>query len=390
MVDDTGKFLEELNAQLSRGPHQFFEDQVERRPDACAVVMGAEQMSYGELNSRSNRLAHFLRDQGVRAETLVGVYLDRSFDLLVSLLAILKSGGTYVPLDPKFPRERIEFMLTDSELSVLLTQSSKQNDLPTTAVQTVLLDEKAGLFSKYPVSNPSSIAEAAHIAYVIYTSGSTGKPKGVMVSRGSLANFLLSMVRTPGLAANDRLLAVTTTSFDISLLELLLPLVCGAEVVIARSDQTYDAMALQALVRQHAITVMQATPTTWRMLLEAGWEGKRDLRIFCGGEALPQDLAAQLLLRCNQLWNMYGPTETTVWSSVARITSAEQISLGVPIANTEFHILDESQNPVDPGTAGELWIGGKGLASGYLKRPELTAEKFVSTPPHGILYRTRR
>ena len=375
-----------------RGPHELIEDQVERSSDAPALTLDAAHISYKELNSRANRLAHFLRDQGVGPASLVGVCLDRSFASIVSLVAILKSGGSYLPLDPRFPKDRLEFMLADSEVPLVLTDSSTPEDLLETAARVVRLDREDEAISKFPETNLDANSEPEHLAYLIYTSGSTGKPKGVMIPRRALSNFLLSMAEKPGMAASDRHLAVTTTSFDISILEFLLPLVCGAEIVIATAEQASDARELQGLLRQHAVTVMQATPTTWRMLLESGWEGKHDLRIFCGGEALTSDLARQLLPRCRELWNMYGPTETTIWSSTEHITSAEHIFLGSPIADTQFHVLDETQEPVPVGQAGELWIGGVGLAAGYLKRPELTTEKFVIDPtrgnPDARLYRT--
>jgi len=377
---------------LRRGPHEFIEDQVERTPDAPALTLGPEQISYRELNSRSNRLAYFLREQGVGPESLVGVCLDRSVDSVASFLAILKSGGTYLPLDPKFPKDRLAFMLADSEVSLLLTHSSKRESLPETTARVVLLDQENESLSKAPVTNLSLSGDPERLAYLIYTSGSTGKPKGVMIPRRALVNFLLSMAEMPGMASSDTHLAVTTASFDISILEFLLPLVCGAQIVIATAEQSSDAHELQRLLRQHAVTVMQATPTTWRMLLESGWDGKSDLRILCGGEALTADLARQLLPRCRELWNMYGPTETTIWSSTERLTSADRISLGTPIANTQFHVLDENHKPVSLGMPGELWIGGTGLARGYLKRPELTAERFVIDPtregPDARLYRT--
>jgi amino acid adenylation domain-containing protein len=377
---------------LARGPQALIEDQVERTPDACALMMDGQQVSYKELNSRSNRLAHFLRERGVCAETVVGAYLDRSFDSVVSFLAILKVGATYLPLDPRFPTERLKFMVDDSEVAFLLTQSSLQDSLPETVGQVIVVDKVQNSFSMKPAANLPLISKPEHLAYLIYTSGSTGNPKGVMIPRRALVNFLLSMAETPGITASDTLLAVTTTSFDISILELLLPLVCGAKIVIASAQQSADATELQTLLAENAVTVMQATPTTWRMLLENGWAGKSDLRIFCGGEATNADLARQLLPRCQELWNMYGPTETTIWSSTERITSADDISLGAPIANTQFHVLDDNNQLVSPGVSGELWIGGTGLAREYLKRPELTEEKFVvglvSGTPSARLYRT--
>ncbi len=386
----------DCNAQqpqpLTRGPHEFIEDQVRRTPDAPALTMGAEQISYRELNSRANRLARFLCERGIGPESLVGVCLNRSFDTVVSLLAILKSGGTYLPLDPKFPKDRLAWMLADSEVSLVLADSSQPNSLPETTARVVLLDRETEPLAGQPATNLSLTIDPEHLAYLIYTSGSTGRPKGVMIERRALVNFLVSMAETPGMSASDKLLAVTTASFDISILEFLLPLVSGAEIVMATAGQAADARELDRLLRQHAVTVMQATPTSWRMLLEGGWEGKGDLRIFCGGEALTADVASQLLPRCRELWNMYGPTETTIWSSTERVKSADHISIGSPIANTQFHVLDENHKPVSWGVAGELWIGGTGLARGYLKRSELTAERFVTGPigadPATRLYRT--
>ncbi len=377
---------------LARGPHELIEEQAERTPDDPALTMGAERLTYRELNARASRLAHFLRERGVGAETLVGVCLDRSFDSVVSLLAILKSGGTYLPLDPKFPQDRLAFMLADSEVSLVLSSSSARSSLPETSARIVLLDAEEKSLSNSAATNLGSISKPENLAYIIYTSGSTGKPKGVMVPRGALVNFLLSMAETPGMTGSDVHLAVTTTSFDISILEFLLPLTTGAHIVLATAEQAADGRELNRLLDRHSVTVMQATPTRWRMLVESGWKGKSDLRILCGGEALTADLAAQLLPRCKELWNMYGPTETTIWSSAERVISADGISLGVPIANTQFHVIDENREPVGVGIPGELLIGGAGVARGYLKRPELTAEKFIVDPtgrtPEARLYRT--
>ena len=358
-------------------PHEYIEAQAELTPDAPALTMGAKHVSYRELNRSANRLAHFLHGLRIGPGSVAGVHLDRSFDSVVSFLALLKCGGTYLPLDPMFPKDRLQFMAEDSGLSMLLTHSQRKDSLPRSSAPVVLLDREEESIGRSPETNVELSCDPLGLAYLIYTSGSTGRPKGVMVPRRALCNFLLSMLEAPGLDRSDTLLAVTPTSFDISILELLLPLTCGARIVIATAEQAADARALQQLLRQHEITLMQATPATWRMLLDGGWEGKRDLRVLCGGEALTAGLASQLLPRCRELWNMYGPTETTIWSSCERIVSADRISLGTPIANTQFHVLNESRKPVAVGFPGELWIGGAGVALGYFKRPELTAEKFV-------------
>jgi amino acid adenylation domain-containing protein len=353
--------------------------------------MGAERMTYGQLNAQANRLAHYLRAQGIGPNCLVGVYLERSIAMVVALLGILKSRGAYFPLDPKFPRDRLAFMLEDAEAPLLLTQLAKQASLPATKSHVVTLDSE-NAFQDFPASNPDPANQPGDLAYVIYTSGSTGKPKGVMIPRNALVNFLHGMVEAPGLKNTDVVLAITTISFDISILELLLPLMTGGQMVLATREEAADAEALQRLLEQHRVTVMQATPTTWRMLVESGWKGKSDLRILCGGEALAPDLARQLLPRCRELWNMYGPTETTIWSSAHRITSGDEVFVGPPMANTQFYVVDEKQQPVAPLSPGELLIGGFGVALGYLKRPELTAAKFIADTlgdlAGGRLYRT--
>jgi amino acid adenylation domain-containing protein len=368
---------------LGRSPHEFIEEQAERTPEAPALIMGARRLSYAELNAKANRLAHFLHKQGLGPESLVGVYLDRCPEMVVSLLAILKAGAVYLPLDPAFPEQRIAFMLGDAEAPLVLTQESKKDKLPGTTTHAVLLDEEE-VFLSFPSSNLQPVSAASRLAYVIYTSGSTGKPKGVMVPRSGLVNFLFSMAETPGFVSTDVLLAVTTISFDISILELLLPLTAGGQLVVADKEQASDTGQLKQLIDSHGVTVMQATPTTWRMLVESGWAGKSDLKILCGGEPLPSDLARQLLPRCQELWNMYGPTETTIWSSVQRITSADEVYVGPPLANTQFYVVDEKQQLLPPGTPGELLIGGDGVALGYLKRSELTAAKFTPDGFSGV------
>ena len=380
------------NYDLGRGPQELVEDQVLRTPDAIAAVLGPTRYTYDELNRRANRLAHFLRQQGIGPGKLVGVYLDRSLEMVVALLAILKSGGAYFPLDPKFPRERLAFMLEDAEASLVLTQLAKKESLPATKSRVVLLDSEEEPFLSFSAENPENVNKPNDLAYVIYTSGSTGKPKGVMIPRLALVNFLQGMGEAPGITNRDVLLAITTISFDISILELLLPLTVGSQIVVATREQAANAEELKKLLVDHRVTVMQATPTTWRMLVESGWEGKRDLKVLCGGEPLRVDLARDLLSRSKELWNLYGPTETTIWSSAYRITSEQEVFVGPPMANTQFYVVDERQKPVPVEQSGELLIGGSGVAVGYLKRPELTAERFIPDTlgniEGGRLYRT--
>ncbi|MBC7970271.1 MAG: amino acid adenylation domain-containing protein, partial [Verrucomicrobia bacterium] len=295
--------------------HQLFEAQVEQTPNAIAVQYEGQRLTYRELNQQANQLAHHLQAIGVKPDTLVGLCLVRSLDLVVGLLGILKAGGAYIPLDPAYPQARIAFMLEDSQVAVLVTQRSLLETLPQTAAQVVCLDSWDAM-SHCSFDNPVSEVTGEHLAYTIYTSGSTGKPKGVQISRRALTNLLHSMRQEPGLTAQDILLSVTTICFDIAALEIYLPLVVGACVVLASREATMNAKQLANLIEQSGATVMQATPATWRLLLAAGWQGNSQLKILCGGEALPRELADQLLVRSQSLWNMYGPTETTIWSAV--------------------------------------------------------------------------
>ncbi len=374
----------------------LFEAQAARAPERTAVRFGASQLSYAELDARANRMAQALRARGVGRGKRVGLCVERSTEMLEALLGILKAGAAYVPLDPSFPQERLRFMVQDAELTLLVstTKLAASFDLPRD--MQLLLDADAGSIAaaspaRLPVDATGALAEEP--AYVIYTSGSTGKPKGVVVPHRAVVNLLSSMAREPGLAADDVLLAVTTLSFDIAVLELQLPLSVGGTVVVASRDEATDGEALKVLLEQNRATVMQATPVTWRLLLEAGWISNSPFKALVGGEALPKDLADELLARGTELWNMYGPTETTVWSTCARITdTADGIMIGKPIANTVAYVLDEHQNLCPVGVSGELHIGGEGVASGYWRRPELTAARFRADPfsstPGAMLYGT--
>ena len=360
--------------------HHLIEAQARRTPTKIAAEFQGQKLTYEQLDARANGLARLLREKGVKAEVLVGVCLERSLDMLVALLGILKAGGAYVPLDPSYPPDRIQYVLADANARVLVTQSGLTKSLPKTSADLLCLD----LVKKDEKVQEQSQTEVKpnHLAYVIYTSGSTGKPKGVQLEHRSVVNFLCSMQKKPGMNDGDTLVAVTTLSFDIAGLELYLPLINGARVVIAGREATYDGRILSELMSRCGATVMQATPATWRLLLESGWKGNRNLKVLVGGEALPAELAQRLSAVCGPVWNMYGPTETTIWSTIYPVRGDEEriLPIGRPIANTTLYILDENREPVPIGKEGELYIGGEGLARGYFERPELTGEKFVADP----------
>ena len=373
--------------------HQLFEAQAERTPGATAVAFEDQQLTYHELNARANQLAHYLGTLDVGPEVLVGVCLERSLDMMVGLLGVLKAGGAYVPLDPAFPGERLAFMLMDAQVPVLLTHQRLLSALPKHQAHKMCLDGDWQMVSGQSTQNLPSAASPMSLAYVIHTSGSTGQPKGVQIPHCAVVNFLNSMRCKPGLAQGDTLLAVTTLSFDIAALELFLPLSVGARLVLASRETSTDPSRLAHTLDASGATVMQATPATWRMLLESGWGGSSQLRILCGGEALPRNLADQLLQRSAEVWNLYGPTETTIWSTVKRVRAGEgPVPIGQPIANTQVYILDSSFQPVPIGEPGQFYIGGDGLSWGYLNRPGLTAEKFIPDPfsgrPGARLYET--
>jgi amino acid adenylation domain-containing protein len=371
--------------------HEWFEKQAAQTPDLVAVICGSSQLTYTELSSRSNRLAHRLLEMGIGPDLIVGVCLERSIEMAIALLAVLKAGGAYVPIDPQYPKERIALMLEDSGASVLVTTKHLLAHASGNGLRTICLDRDQDALSKMNAGAVVGGATPNNLAYVIYTSGSTGKPKGVEITHRSLVNFLTSMQREPGMSPRDRLLAVTTLSFDIAGLEFFLPLVTGAQLVIAPRTVVADGIAVARLLEESGATIMQATPITWRLLLESGWQGTPGLKILCGGESLPRDLAGQLLSCGDELWNLYGPTETTIWSTVYQVDSRPgAMPIGKPIANTVVYVLDAHRKPVPTGVAGELYIGGDGVARGYRNRPELTAEKFIDSPFHKEtrLYRT--
>ncbi|KRP71474.1 peptide synthase [Pseudomonas paralactis] len=361
------------------GVHRLLEAQAQVRPDATALICNGQALSYAELNQRANRLAHRLRAAGVGPDVLVAVALERSVDMVLALLATLKAGGAYVPLDPQFPAERLAFMLEDSRARVLLTAGDLHERLPLAADQQVLfINEQDD--ARHSSDNLLIELTGEHLAYVIYTSGSTGKPKGVMVLHGALSSFTQGMASTLGIAAQARLLSLTTFSFDIFALELYVPLSVGATVVVADKSVSQDPEAILSLLHDQAINVVQATPSTWRMLLDSERRALlHGVQCLCGGEALPADLAQRMLAQQGTVWNLYGPTETTIWSAAHSLVEPLPF-VGRPIANTSLFILNAELTPCPVGVSGELLIGGVGLARGYHGRAALTAERFVPDP----------
>ena len=369
--------------------HEVFEEQVERTPEAVAVLFGDETLTYRELNIRSNRLAHNLRALGVGPDVPVGFSIERSPEMIVGLLGILKAGAAYVPIDPTHPQDRLAFVMADAGARKLLTGKTPRPWLEECAAEVIRLNSE--VFTgpdEVPAVSPVS---SDSLAYILYTSGSTGEPKGVEVTHRSVVNLLYSLAETPGITAADTVLALTTLSFDISVAEIFLPLSIGARIILAGDEAAVDISLLKQLIEEFQPTIIQATPSRWRLLLEAGWRAKPDLKIFCTGEALPRGLAKQLTAMSPSVWNLYGPTETTVFSSVARVEEGP-IHVGRPIANTRAYILDANSNPMPVGVPGELYIGGLGVSRGYRNRPELTAEKFLADPfdsgHKGRLFRT--
>jgi amino acid adenylation domain-containing protein len=374
---------------------QLISHQARITPKAIAVQVAGQTISYEALEARANQFARALHARGVGPGKLAGVCLGRGPELLPSLLGILKTGAAYVPLDPGFPRDRLHYMAQDANVAVVITEMAHIDLCGVSPDKRLLIDADIHVLSEASTQTfePKQPLAPNTAAYVIYTSGSTGKPKGVAVPQNAVCNFLVSMRKTPGISQNDRLLAVTTLSFDIAVLELFLPLTVGAQVVIAQRDQAMDGDELIRLISEHSITLMQATPTTWHMLLDAGWHAPKQFKALCGGEPLPLSLARQLFNHGIELWNMYGPTETTVWSTLSRITNPnEKITIGKPIDNTQVWILDENLALCPVGSEGEICIGGEGVALGYFNRSELTAQRFITDPfnktSEARLYRT--
>lgn len=345
-----------------------------------AIRYDGNSITYQQLNEAANRLAALLLSVGVQTGDPVGLLVGRSPNMIIALLAILKCGAVYLPLDPEYPKQRISYMLENAGARLLLTEKKYEQHFETSAAVLLLVDviEKA---KELPPDNPNRNITGNDLAYIIYTSGSTGKPKGVMIEHHSVVNLLCYIQRAHRISEHDRLLAITTISFDIAALELFLPLISGALVVITDAKVSRDGFALLALIKAEKISLMQATPVTWKIMLAAGWEDQIDLTIFCCGEALSMDLAMKLVPRCRKLFNYYGPTETTIYSTGTEIFFDDKlITIGKPVANTAIYVLDEHLQVLTAGELGEIYIGGHGIARGYRNMPELTAERFINDP----------
>lgn len=384
----------------ARQIHELFEAQVERSPQAIAVVYDERQLTYAELNRAANRLAHYLCARGTRSGELVALCVERGAAMVTALLAILKADGAYVPVDAGYPIERVEYMLRDAAPKIVITTQRLRHLVASCAANVIAIDADREEIAAQPDVNPTREPPqhgVRQLAYAIYTSGSTGRPKGVMVEHAGVVNVVNFMQQRLQLTAQDRVLAITTLSFDIAALEIYLPLLCGARLVMAGDGAASDAGVLMRLLEERAITTMQATPTTWRLLLSAGWRGKPDLKALCGGEALSCELSDRISSRVAQLWNLYGPTETTIWSCARRITPATQgfrasESIGRPLSGTRIYVLDGCKNLLPRAVAGEIHIGGAGVAHGYVNQPASTAERFIADPfaaePGARLYST--
>lgn len=370
---------------------QLITKQAKQHPDKVAIKHNGQLITYQELDTRSNQIAAYFIANNITSNDIVAVAIDRSINLVLCLLGLIKAGAAYVPIDPNLPADRVNFILENSGAKLLCT-AKKYNEQYEGIADKILFDDVMLTCSDLPADEPDVEYNGEELAYILYTSGSTGHPKGVAIERHSLLNFLLSMQKSPGISPDDKLLSITTISFDIAELELLLPLISGAQIIIVDNDLAKDGRKLLEIIKAEQISVVQATPFTWRMILQSGWSKPLPIKAFCGGEAMPKDLADKLTERCVEVWNMYGPTETTIYSTIKQILPKEDlITIGKPIDNTQVYILDDEKRQVTAGEEGEIYIGGEGVARGYVGRPDLTSERFIEdkfSDHGGKIYKT--
>ena len=348
-------------------------------PEKPAIVLDNKSLTYAELDKASNRLAHYLIRQGIVRESIIGFAFPRSLEMIIGILGVLKAGAAYIAIDPETPQDRIDYILSDSRPALILTTSAHQHKFSNYKSK-IIYDLSLDEINRQSIHCPDIEIASDNLAYVIYTSGSTGYPKGVMIEHRSVVNLILSMQKVPGLSSSDVMLSINSIAFDVAAMEIFLPLSVGAQILMVERDKIANAWKLKEAI-DNSVTFVQTTASTWRMLLEAGWKGNKDIRIISTGEPLEINLAKLLLQNCRELWNFYGPTETTVYSSACRIfTDDSGISIGYPVDNTALYILDDKLNAMNPGESGELHIGGAGLARGYLNKKDLTDKKFIHDP----------
>lgn len=392
-IGDWNQTEADLRPDIAKPFYRLFEEWASKTPDANVAVFGSAHLSYKELNQRSNRLARYLQRIGVGSGTVVAILVRRKPEMLIAALGVMKAGGAYCPLDPSHPPLRLQQVIRESGIGIVLVEEALGESLPPVQSLLVRLSENLPMTESEAEDNLDLEINMDSLAYIIYTSGSTGIPKGVEISHRSLANLLLVMKTRLGVSRKDILLSVTSFSFDIAALELFLPLISGARVVVTGERDIGDAETLNELIETSQASIVQATPSTWRLFIESGWKGSNELQILCGGEMLQRELAHSLLATGAVVWNLYGPTETTIWSAAHQINRADEASsLLKPLANTSMYVLDDTLNPIPLGVTGELYIGGEGLARGYCKDPNTTAVRFVPHPfsdkPGERLYKT--
>ena len=413
MIEDPDRRLSELQVMLNEeraliagwacGParswqddtlHALVERQVDRSPEAIAITSGGAQLSYASLDEQANRLAGRLREVGAGPDVPVGVCVQRSLNMAVAVLGILKSGSAYVPLDPRHPPARLSALVNDAGAPVIVIDEPLRGRVAASGAALVSLDDdktRTDLTTR-PPRRPLVPLHPESLAYVIYTSGSTGEPKGVQIPHRAGVGFILNVLENPGLVAGESMVCVSSLSFDASVAELFATLAAGATLVVAEMEDVADGTRLGRILTDNGVDVVLATPTVWRLLREPTRSLDHTMRAWCGAEAITQDLADALAAEHDAAWNLYGPTETTVWSNADRLVEGQPVSLGKPVANARVHLLDINLREVPIGAPGEIFIGGQGLARGYLRRPALTAEKFVpdpfGDPPGGRLYAT--
>jgi amino acid adenylation domain-containing protein len=388
-VDEKNQLLHDFNDTSVSYPDtktiiDLFEEQVLKTPDNIALVFEQELITYQQLNERANQLAHYLRSKGIKSETLVPIFIERSYEMIVGILGILKIGAAFVPVDPEYPADRVSFMLTEINAKLIISSKNSISKLPDfEKITTVQLDEDWSEINEHPKNNLEIEITPANLAYIIFTSGSTGLPKGVMIEQGSVVNLLKSIDRMVGFTSESGFLSVTTYSFDICYLEFFMPLVNGGRLILVSREVAIDGFGLANAIKSYQPTHMQGTPATWHILLDAGWQNREGIRMLIGGEAVKEEIK-DALTGLGDVYNLYGPTETTIWSVGKKLTANEKVLIGKPINNTTVYILGEDQQLLPVGVSGEIHIGGPGLSRGYLNRADLTELKFINNPLEGM------